>query len=236
MGEDRRHDPRVVDRQLQARVRLAVGVQRLRLSNADRSRRVHELHLGSYRCRARLGAAGANRVPDRGVPFDQRHHWTSMGVDVVPMVATVYVGIATTSHNTTRRHQGGVDQPQADRRDGTGSTLESTTDRLVDRSREWRDVTRRPRRSRLTASASDTDGTVSKVEFYSGTTLLGTDTTAPYSYTWSSVAAGTYSLSAVAYDSAGAKASSPASSVTVGTSSSTAVPAPWTATTLAAPP
>ena len=34
----------------------------------------------------------------------------------------------------------------------------------------------------LSATASDSDGTISKVEFYNGTTLLGTDTTSPYSY------------------------------------------------------
>ena len=33
----------------------------------------------------------------------------------------------------------------------------------------------------LTATAADSDGTVSKVEFYNGATLLGTATTAPYS-------------------------------------------------------
>jgi hypothetical protein len=53
------------------------------------------------------------------------------------------------------------------------------------------------------------------VEFYSGTTLLGTDTSAPYSFTWSSVVAGTYSLTAVAYDNLGLKATSVARSITV---------------------
>ena len=60
------------------------------------------------------------------------------------------------------------------------------------------------------------------LEFFSGTTLLGTDTTAPYTFTWSNVAAGTYSLRAVAYDSAGASANSATVSVTVSTASSTA--------------
>src|SRR5262245_12700398 len=46
----------------------------------------------------------------------------------------------------------------------------------------------------LAATASDPDGTVSKVEFYNGTTLLGTDTTSPYSFTWNNVAAGNYTL------------------------------------------
>ncbi|HJW67505.1 MAG TPA: galactose oxidase-like domain-containing protein, partial [Gaiellaceae bacterium] len=36
----------------------------------------------------------------------------------------------------------------------------------------------------LAATASDADGTVTKVEFFDGTTKLGEDTTAPYSFTW----------------------------------------------------
>ena len=71
----------------------------------------------------------------------------------------------------------------------------------------------------LAASASDTDGTVSRVEFYAGTTLLNTDTSAPYSYTWGSVPAGTYALKAVAYDNAGASATSAVATITVGAAS-----------------
>jgi hypothetical protein len=67
----------------------------------------------------------------------------------------------------------------------------------------------------LTASASDSDGTVSKVDFYSGTTLIGSSKTAPYAGTWSNVTAGTYSLTAVATDSGGAATRSTAVSVTV---------------------
>jgi len=52
----------------------------------------------------------------------------------------------------------------------------------------------------LTATASDSDGTISKVEFYQGSTLVGTVSTSPYSYTWNSVAMGNYSLTAKAYD------------------------------------
>lgn len=55
----------------------------------------------------------------------------------------------------------------------------------------------------ITASASDTDGTVSKVEFYNGSTKLGEDTTAPYSFTWNSVAVGIYTLSVIATDNDG---------------------------------
>lgn len=67
----------------------------------------------------------------------------------------------------------------------------------------------------ITATATTTSGTISKVEFYNGTTKLGEDATSPYSYSWTNVAAGTYSITAVATNSANAKQSSTAVSVKV---------------------
>lgn len=67
----------------------------------------------------------------------------------------------------------------------------------------------------INAAASDSDGSVAKVAFYNGSSLLGEDTSAPYTYTWTNVAAGTWSLTAVATDNAGATGISAAISVTV---------------------
>ena len=53
-------------------------------------------------------------------------------------------------------------------------------------------------------------GTVSKVDFYAGSTLIGSDTTSPYSITWSGAAAGTYALTAVATSGSGTTATSAA--------------------------
>src|SRR6185503_14174528 len=52
----------------------------------------------------------------------------------------------------------------------------------------------------INATASDSDGTISKVEFYEGANLLNTDTVAPFSFAWNNVVAGTYSLTAKATD------------------------------------
>ena len=52
----------------------------------------------------------------------------------------------------------------------------------------------------ITASASDSDGSVTKVEFFDGTTKLGEDLTAPYTFIWNNVPEGSYSLNAVATD------------------------------------
>jgi RHS repeat-associated protein len=67
----------------------------------------------------------------------------------------------------------------------------------------------------LTANASDSDGTITKVDFYRGTTLIGTKTTAPYSVTWTDAPAGTYSLTAKATDDKGSVTTSSARSITV---------------------
>ncbi len=67
----------------------------------------------------------------------------------------------------------------------------------------------------LTATASDTDGNVTNVAFYQGTTLLGSATTAPYALTTANLFAGTYALTAVATDDSGASATSSVVSVTV---------------------
>ena len=52
----------------------------------------------------------------------------------------------------------------------------------------------------LTATAADTDGTVSKVEFFDGATLLGEDTSSPFSYTVASLATGSHAFTAKATD------------------------------------
>jgi len=66
----------------------------------------------------------------------------------------------------------------------------------------------------LAATASDPDG-VSKVEFYQGTTLIGTDTSSPYSIVWNSVPKGNYNLTAKATDNTGLSNTSAVVSITV---------------------
>jgi hypothetical protein len=67
-----------------------------------------------------------------------------------------------------------------------------------------------------TATASDPDGTVTRVDFYAGGVLIGTDSSAPFSVVWNNVAAGTYAITATAADNSGAVQGSTAVTVTVG--------------------
>ncbi|MFF3846295.1 glycoside hydrolase family 48 protein [Streptomyces sp. NPDC002328] len=65
-----------------------------------------------------------------------------------------------------------------------------------------------------TAAAAD-NATISKIEFYDDTTLLGTDTSAPYTLSASGLAVGSHSLVAKAYDSLGASGTSSPVGITV---------------------
>ncbi len=67
----------------------------------------------------------------------------------------------------------------------------------------------------LAANASDAGGSVSKVEFFDGTSLIGSASSAPFTVSWSSTAAGSHSLTARATDNLGATATSAAVTVTV---------------------
>ena len=61
----------------------------------------------------------------------------------------------------------------------------------------------------LEAMASDSDGTVTKVEFYEGTTQLGEIATPPFRFVWNNVPVGTYSVRVVAIDNSGGSSQSP---------------------------
>jgi hypothetical protein len=52
----------------------------------------------------------------------------------------------------------------------------------------------------IQATASDSDGSIAGVEFYVNDTLLGTDSTSPYSYMWSNVQVSGYQITARAID------------------------------------
>src|SRR6188474_1593618 len=63
---------------------------------------------------------------------------------------------------------------------------------------------RAPATIKLAATATDPDGSTSRVEFYERSTLLGVDSTEPFTFTWTAPGAGTYRFSARAVDNAGA--------------------------------
>jgi hypothetical protein len=73
----------------------------------------------------------------------------------------------------------------------------------------------------LQTDATDPDGTVSRVDFYAGASLVGTATNSPFNLTWSNVVAGSYALTAQAIDNYGATATSGPVNITVTNSGGT---------------
>jgi cytochrome c553 len=67
----------------------------------------------------------------------------------------------------------------------------------------------------IAANAADGDGSIARVEFYDGGTLLGTDSTSPYAFSWSGAAVGAHTLTARAVDNLGAVTTSAGVTLTV---------------------
>lgn len=177
------------------------------------------------------GTSGSNGVPPGWVRLKRSGSlitayqsadgvtWTVIGSDAIALNDQVYVGIAVTSHapaaaTTIKADSFRVVQSAPAPPPNQPPTVSLTTSGTTFTA---------PASIALTAAASDPENQLARVEFYSGTTLLATDTAAPFAFSWSNVAAGSYAVRAVAYDSAGANASSATITVTV------------TAATLAAP-
>ena len=68
----------------------------------------------------------------------------------------------------------------------------------------------------ITAAATDSDGTITRVEFFNGASKLGEITNSPFTFLWTNVALGSYTLTARATDNQGATFTSPSANVFVG--------------------
>ncbi len=67
----------------------------------------------------------------------------------------------------------------------------------------------------INATASDQDGSITKVEFHRNGTKLGEDVSAPYSFSWNNVSEGSYQLYATAFDNGGKSSGSGIVNITV---------------------
>ena len=137
--------------------------------------------------------------------------WTLFNSDTIAMPSTVYVGLAVTAHSPTG-------QATAVFSNVTARALSATSNPppTVSLTGPANGATyTAPANMSITATASDSNGTVSRVDFYAGGTFLGSDASSPYSFNWTAVAAGSYSLTAVAVDNGGASTTSGAVNVAV---------------------
>ena len=161
-------------------------------------------------------APGWARITREGALFTAYHStdgstWRLVGTETISMAATVYVGLAVTSHTetatatatmtnvTVRAPSTSSNQPPSVSltSPATGSTFTA------------------PATVSIAATAADSDGSIARVQFYQGSTLIGTDTTSPFTATWSNAPAGSHQLRAVATDNEGATATSATVAITV---------------------
>jgi regulation of enolase protein 1 (concanavalin A-like superfamily) len=141
--------------------------------------------------------------------------WTTIATDTVPMGVSVYVGIAVTAHATS-----GLASANVDHFSVAASTNQPPSVSLTAPTAGASFTA--PAAITLTATAADPENQLSQVQFYSGSTLLATDTAAPYSFTWSGIGAGTYTIKAVATDAGGLSQSSATITITVTSATGTA--------------
>ncbi len=137
-----------------------------------------------------------------------------VGSETISMPATVYVGLAVTSHNGSAAATASFTNVSVTR------TPQANQPPVVTLTAPANGTTYgAPASIDFMATASDTNGTVSKVDFYAGSQWIHSDTSSPYSASWANVPAGTYDLRAVATDNGGATGTSATARVTVSTPS-----------------
>jgi glucose/arabinose dehydrogenase len=135
--------------------------------------------------------------------------WTLVGTDTISMATNAYVGLAVTSHNTSQRCAATFNSVSL-----TTGPPNSPPSVSITSPTEGATFTA-PASVTINASALDTDGSVAQVEFYEGGFFLGSDTTAPYSFTWTNAQAGGYALTARATDNLGAVTTSAPVNITI---------------------
>ena len=148
--------------------------------------------------------------------------WSQVGTQTIAMPASVLVGLAVSSHSTTTLATATFDQVAI--ASAPPPVNDPPTVALTAPAPEAQYTA--PASIQLTADASDSDGGIQQVDFFAGSTPIGSDTTAPYSVTWPNVAAGSYTLTARALDTGGATTTSSGVHVVVNPPA-TGLPSPW---------
>lgn len=144
--------------------------------------------------------------------------WVSTGSDTITMAGPVLIGMAVTSHNNGTLCSTAMDEVTV--------AAAVTPPSVVLTSPTTGAAFTAPATINMTATANGgTAATVARVEFYAGTTLLGSDTAAPFTVAWTDAIAGDYSLTAKVIDSLGATAVS--APVTISVGKQNVLPDPW---------
>jgi regulation of enolase protein 1 (concanavalin A-like superfamily) len=161
-------------------------------------------------------APGWVRLRRSGNVFEMQHStdgssWATCRSTQVSMASSVYVGLAVSNVDATRRATAIFDNVSVV--PGTNRPPTVTLTSPLSGA-----AFTAPATIAFAATASDPENRLARVEFYNGSTRLATDTASPFTFSWGSVTAGTYQLRAVAFDADGASAASAIATVTVGSS------------------
>ena len=144
--------------------------------------------------------------------------WSMVGSETIDMSSSVYVGLAVSSRVETVSTAATFSNVAV----SNGSSASNAPPTVSLTSPATSATYTAPASMVVVAAASDSDGTIARVDIYQGSTLLKSDTTAPYSVTWDGVGPGSYQLTAVAHDNDGATRTSAAVTVTVKSASNQA--------------
>ncbi|QHT70947.1 PKD domain-containing protein [Rhodocytophaga rosea] len=135
-------------------------------------------------------------------------NWTPLWETTITMGNTIYVGLSLTSHDTTLINTSTFSDVSVI----SSGNLAPSANIIAPATNTSFNA---PATVIIEAQASDTDGTISKIEFYQGSIKLGEDLTSPYSYSWTNVGAGSYQLTAKAIDNLNATTTSSVVNITV---------------------
>jgi chitinase len=127
------------------------------------------------------------------------------------MSSTVYVGLAVTSHDATARATGtfgnvSVGTPASEPNQPPSVSIMSPANGATFTA---------PASIVISASAADSDGTVTRVDFFANGQQIGSETAGPFTMSWGNIPSGTYAITAVARDDDGATTTSAPITITV---------------------
>ncbi len=166
---------------------------------------VNVAQAGAYPMEIKYGLASGSRpleirvngnVLVSSLPFPSTGSWTTWRY-TAPFVANLVAGNNTVRATSIGSNGGNLDHLLITRPSNLPPSIQLTSPASGT-------VFSSPANITLSANAFDPDGSISKVEFYNGTTLIATRNQAPYTIIWNNVQTGMYPITAKAYDNQGA--------------------------------
>jgi len=129
--------------------------------------------------------------------------WQAIGAQTIPMASTIYVGLAVTAHNNGALNEAAFSDVTVGGSGNVAPTVALTQPANGARFVDVPAIT-------FAATASDSDGSIDRVEFLVDGAIVGQSINAPYAAQWSSPSYGTHVLAARAVDNGGATATASA--------------------------